>query len=163
MCRVEVYLGLGTNIGDRKANLDEALDRLDTLLGCHYSALSGFVETEPWGFFSDGKFLNAAVRYDLSVPRGTCMNAFAHEILRKCKAVEAEMGRTGKPEYDSEGKRIYRSRVIDIDILLLGDFRIDDNDLKIPHPFMRERDFVMIPLSEIVSDEAKRAFPSLFE
>ena len=46
MCRVEVYLGLGTNIGDRKANLDEALDRLDTLLGCHYSALSGFVETD---------------------------------------------------------------------------------------------------------------------
>ena len=100
MCRVEVYLGLGTNIGDRKANLDEALDRLDTLLGCHYSALSGFVETEPWGFFSDGKFLN---------------------------------------------------RIIDIDILMIGDWIIDEPDLKVPHPLMRERDFVMIPLRQIAS------------
>lgn len=151
MCRVEVYLGLGTNIGDRKANLDEALDRLDTLLGCHYSALSGFVETEPWGFVSDGKFLNAAVRYDLSVPRGTSESDFAHGILCVCKEIERAMGRTGDPEYDSCGHRIYHSRIIDIDILMIGDWIIDEPDLKVPHPLMRERDFVMIPLRQIAS------------
>lgn len=156
---VMLYLGLGSNLGDRRQNLLDAVKRLDMAFAVHYDALSDFVQTEPWGFESDDLFLNAAVRYRLSVPRGTCMNAFAHEILRKCKAVEAEMGRTGKPEYDSEGKRIYRSRVIDIDILLLGDFRIDDNDLKIPHPFMRERDFVMIPLRQIAS---RRTMDSLF-
>lgn len=156
---VMLYLGLGSNLGDRRQNLLDAVRRLDMAFAVHYDALSDFVQTEPWGFESDDLFLNAAVRYRLSVPRGTCMNVFAHEILRICKAVETEMGRTGKPEYDSEGKRIYRSRVIDIDILLLGDFRIDDNDLKIPHPFMRERDFVMIPLRQIAS---RRTMDSLF-
>lgn len=156
---VMLYLGLGSNLGDRRQNLLDAVRRLDKAFAVHYDALSDFVRTEPWGFESDDLFLNAAVRYRLSVPRGTCMNVFAHEILRICKAVETEMGRTGKPEYDSEGKRIYRSRVIDIDILLLGDFRIDDNDLKIPHPFMRERDFVMIPLRQIAS---RRTMDSLF-
>lgn len=159
---VMLYLGLGSNLGDRRHNLLEAVRCLDMAFAVNHDALSSFVETEPWGFDSDDIFLNAAVRYRLSVPRGTSMNAFAHEILRKCKSVEAEMGRTGKPEYDSDGRRIYRSRIIDIDILLLGDFRIDDSDLKIPHPLMAERDFVMIPLREIVSHRTMDSFPDIF-
>lgn len=145
-----LYLGLGSNLGDRSQNLIDAVRRLDGALGVHHDALSGFVETEPWGFESDDLFLNAAVRYSLSVPRGTDMNSLAHEILRKCKTVESEMGRTGKPEYDAEGKRIYSSRIIDIDILLLGDISLNTPDLVIPHPLMQERDFVMIPLRQIL-------------
>ena len=64
---VEVYLGLGTNLGDRKANISEALKRLDDAFGCGCSALSGFYETEPWGFESEDRFLNAAVRYDIAL------------------------------------------------------------------------------------------------
>ena len=63
------------------------------------------------------------------------------------------MGRNGSPEYDGNGVRIYRSRIIDIDILLIGDWQIDGPDLKIPHPLMTLREFVMKPLSEIISDD----------
>ena len=150
MDEVEVYLGLGTNLGDRESNLYQALKSLDKALGCHYSALSGFHETEPWGFESDERFLNAAVRYVVSVPRGTSQAAFARYVLDICKSIERSMGRTGLPEYGPDGRRIYHSRVIDIDILLISDWHIDEPDLKIPHPLMSERDFVMVPLSEIL-------------
>lgn len=146
---IEVYLGLGTDIGDRKANLLCAIDELDHSFGKHYDAVSGFMETEPWGFESDTKFLNAAVLYRI-VPRGTDMVAFGRWILGVCKEIERKMGRRGEPEYDATGKRIYRSRVIDIDILLIGNVRIDEADLKVPHPLMKEREFVMVPLSEIL-------------
>ena len=59
------------------------------------------------------------------------------------------MGRRGVPEYDAEGRRIYRDRPIDIDILLCGDERVDTPELQVPHPLMHERDFVMRPLAEI--------------
>lgn len=147
---IDLYLGLGTNLGDREGNLCSALSQLDKALGKHYDAVSDFIETQPWGFQSSDCFLNAAVKYELDVPRGTDMNAFAHGILSVCKGVERHMGRTEEPEYDAEGKRIYHSRIIDIDILLLGDERIDDDDLKIPHPLMRQRDFVMVPLNQII-------------
>ena len=148
--QIDLYLGLGSDSGDRKANLDMALDMLDMALGVHYDAVSDYVETEPWGFESPDMFLNAAVRYVLDVPRGTDTGRLAHGILDKCKAIERQMGRTGGPEYDNKGRRVYRSRIIDIDILLLGDVRIDDEDLKIPHPLMQERDFVMTPLQQIL-------------
>ena len=66
-----LYLGLGSNIGDRKGNIIEALARLDKALGCHYDAVSDLVETDPWGFEADEKFMNAVVRYIMPVPRGT--------------------------------------------------------------------------------------------
>lgn len=147
---VLLYLGLGSNLGDRKANLEEALRLLDEALGCHYEALSDFIETEPWGFVSADRFLNAAVRYRVTVPRGTSESVYSHRILAICKSIERELGRTGGPEYGIDGKRIYRSRIIDIDILLIGDWRIDDEDLKIPHPLMNERDFVRIPLMQVL-------------
>ena len=65
-----LYLGLGSNIGDRKGNIIEALARLDKALGCHYDAVSDLVETDPWGFEADEKFMNAVVRYIMPVPRG---------------------------------------------------------------------------------------------
>ncbi len=148
--KVLLYLGLGSNLGDRKANFEEALRLMDEALGCHYEALSDFIETEPWGFVSSDRFLNAAVRYRVTVPRGTSEPAYSHRILGICKNIERALGRTGGPEYGIDGKRIYRSRIIDIDILLIGDWRIDDEDLKIPHPLMNERDFVRIPLMQVL-------------
>lgn len=154
MAGVEVYLGLGSDLGDRKGNLLDAIGLLDEAFGCRFSALSGFHETEPWGFESDTIFLNVAVKYVLSVPRGTTRRDFAYWILDNCKGIERKMGRSGEPEYDAGGNRIYRSRIIDIDILMIGDWTVDEEDLKIPHPLMRKRDFVMVPLSEIISDNS---------
>ena len=82
-----LYLGLGSNIGDRKGNIIEALARLDKALGCHYDAVSDLVETDPWGFEADEKFMNAVVRYIMPVPRGTseyvgCVNAHADEARK---------------------------------------------------------------------------------
>ena len=71
-------------------------------------------------------------------------------ILACCKKVERMLGRTGEPEYDTDGNRIYRDRPIDIDILLFGDNKIDTEELMVPHKLMYERDFVMEPLKEII-------------
>ena len=70
-------------------------------------------------------------------------------LLRICKRIERAMGRREAPEYDAQGRRIYHDRPIDIDILLYGDERIDTPELQIPHPLMRQRDFIMRPLEEI--------------
>ena len=72
-------------------------------------------------------------------------------ILETCKDIERRMGRKGEPEYDEYGKRIYSSRPIDIDILLFGDHKIDCPELTVPHKLMYDRDFVMIPLKEILA------------
>ncbi len=144
-----LYLGLGSNIGDRRANLQKALDLLDEAFKTHWIALSDIIETEPWGFEADEKFLNAAVRYDMKVPRGTPLRLIAYEILNICKSIEKRMGRAETPEYDDKGNRIYHSRIIDIDILLLADINIEEENLKIPHPRMYEREFVLTTLRQI--------------
>ncbi len=145
---VSVYFSLGSNLGDRCGNILEAVrlmgERFSEMEGvnCKPAAMSSLIETEPWGFESDDKFLNAAVRFDLT--------SSPHDILRAIKSIERQLGReTTSPVYDSEGNRIYASRLIDIDILLYGDEKISTPDLIIPHPRMYERDFVLIPLREI--------------
>ena len=103
-------------------------------------ALSSIIETPSWGF--DGPdFLNCVVRYRTARRPET--------LLKICKRIERAMGRRGELEYDAEGRRIYRDRPIDIDILLCGDERVDTPELQIPHPLMHEREFVMRPLAEI--------------
>ena len=146
-----VYLSLGTNIGNKEKQMNEAIERIETQIGDVVSR-STFYVTEPWGFESSERFLNAAVKYVLSVPRGTSQSAFSRHILDICKSVERTMGRTGLPEYTPDGRRVYHSRIIDIDILLIGDWHVNETDLKIPHPLMWERDFVMVPLSEILQE-----------
>ena len=140
MKQQDVYFSLGSNQGDRQARIEEALRRLDKALGRPYEALSSIIETPAWGF--DGPpFLNCVVRYRSARRPET--------LLHICKRIERAMGRRGVPEYDAEGRRIYRDRPIDIDILLYGDMTVDTPDLKIPHPLMRQRDFIMRPLAEI--------------
>ena len=140
MKSVPVYFSLGTNQGDRRANIDEALRRLDKAVGRPYEALSSIIENKAWGF--DGAdFLNCVVRYRTARRPET--------LLRICKRIERAMGRRETLEYDAQGRRIYHDRPIDIDILLYGDERVDTPELQIPHPLMRQRDFIMRPLGEI--------------
>ena len=97
---------------------------------------SSFIETEPWGFESDNRFLNAVIIVETEhTPR---------EVLTLTQQIEREMGRTRKS--DSAG---YADRPMDIDILIYDDLEINEPDLKIPHPLMHEREFVMIPLREV--------------
>lgn len=130
------YLSLGTNLGDKRKNIAEAIKNIGELVG-DVVRQSALYETEPWGFRSDNRFVNAAVCVDTQLsPR---------RLLEVTQRIEREMGRTLK----SDGGE-YHDRIIDIDILLYGDLHIDEPDLKIPHPLMHERDFVMTPLNEIM-------------
>jgi 2-amino-4-hydroxy-6-hydroxymethyldihydropteridine diphosphokinase len=146
---VDLYLSLGSNQGDRAGNIEKALSLLNIELKTPYKALSSLIETEPWGFESDEMFINAAVLYQLHLPKGYNPEAEGLMILEICKDIERRLGRTGGPVYDEMGERVYSSRPIDIDILLFGDNEIDCPELTVPHKLMHERDFVMIPLNEI--------------
>lgn len=130
-----VYLGLGSNMGDRRSLLLKACEAIDRRVG-HVQRCSSFIETEPWGFVSAHPFLNAVVcvQTDLS----------PHAVLRVTQSIERSLGRTQKSVDGS-----YHDRPIDIDILLYDDLVVDEPDLKIPHPLMHQRDFVMQPLNEI--------------
>lgn len=130
------FLSLGTNIGDKRHNLDEAVRLLGERVGS-VVAVSSYHETEPWGFVSDNIFLNACVKLHTVLS--------SHELLHVTQQIERDLGRMQK----SHG-HVYHDRVIDIDILLYGDIVVDDDDLKIPHPLMLQRDFVMNPLKEIL-------------
>ena len=147
--KVELYLSLGSNQGDRRKNISDALSLLNIELGTPYKAVSSFIETDPWGFDSDENFINAAVLYELELKRGYNPEAEGLMILEICKDIERRLGRTGQPQFDSTGNRIYTSRPIDIDILLFGDNSIDCEELTVPHKLMYEREFVMNPLKEI--------------
>lgn len=131
-----VYLGLGSNLGNRKAILNDAIALINERVG-EVVRQSSFLETEPWGFESPNQFLNACL----------CVNTelAPRQLLETTQAVEKEMGRAHKTV-----NRKYQDRIIDIDILMIDDLKIDEPDLKVPHPLMEERDFVMIPLKEIM-------------
>ena len=131
-----VYLGLGTNLGDKRKNLNDAIRMLENLVG-EVEKVSSVIETEPEGFKSDNMFLNAVVKVR------TALSPF--EILDITQDVEKSLGRKEK---SSNG--IYHDRVIDIDILLYDDINISTPRLVIPHPRMTQREFVMTPLAEIL-------------
>lgn len=131
-----VYLGLGSNLGNRKENIDEAMRMIGEEVGI-VERRSSNIETEPWGFSSSNRFVNAAVR---------CLTALSpRELLMATQAIERKMGRTGKSK---DGQ--YHDRIIDIDILMYDDITVNEADLKIPHPLMAEREFVLKPLKEIM-------------
>jgi len=160
MEKVDLYLSLGSNQGDREWNIETALSLLNIELKTPYKAVSSLLETEPWGFESEEKFLNAAVHYELELPKGYNAEAEGLMILAICKDIERKLGRTTGVEFDEEGNRIYRSRPIDIDILLFGDNKIECEELTVPHKLMYERDFVMVPLREIAGQAGDDISPS---
>jgi 2-amino-4-hydroxy-6-hydroxymethyldihydropteridine diphosphokinase len=149
--KVDLYLSLGSNQGDRRKNIDDAISLLNIELGTPYKRISSLLETKPWGFDSEEMFLNAAVMYELDLPKGYNPEAEGLLILEICKSIERRLGRKGDPQYDESGDRIYTDRPIDIDILLFGDNKIDCEELTVPHKLMWEREFVMVPLKEIAT------------
>ena len=147
--KVGLYLSLGSNQGDRRKNIEDALSILNIELGTSYKAVSSLIETEPWGFESENKFVNAVALYELDMNNGYNPEAEGLMLLEICKSVERRLGRREVSQYDERGERIYTDRPIDIDILLFGDNKIDCKELTVPHKLMYERDFVMVPLKEI--------------
>ena len=132
----KVYFSLGSNLGDKAGNIREAINRIGELIG-EVDRQSTLLITEPWGFESDNSFVNAAVR---------CITTLSpFEILHLTQDIERAMGRTVK---SSDGQ--YHDRIIDLDILMYDDIHITTPELTLPHPLIKERDFVMIPLSEIL-------------
>ena len=136
MTKHQVYLSLGSNLGDRQALLLRAIDLIAERVGM-VTRQSSFIETEPWGFQSEHRFMNAAILCETDkTPR---------EVLQLTQQIEKEMGRKKKTSH------CYSDRCIDIDILLYDDLTVHEPDLKIPHPLMHQRDFVMIPLKQITN------------
>jgi 2-amino-4-hydroxy-6-hydroxymethyldihydropteridine diphosphokinase len=145
----KVYLGLGSNLGDREENMRKAIQLIGERVG-KVTKQSSFIETAPWGYESENRFLNAVVLCETSKkPR---------EVLLLTQQIERDLGRKTKRHFKkndvgstSVETESYSDRPIDIDILLYDDLTVDEPDLQIPHPLMQERDFVMIPLKELTN------------
>ena len=141
------YLGLGSNLGDREANIRKAISLIGKKVGLVLRQ-SSLIETEPWGFESSNKFLNAVILCETPLtPR---------QLLKVTQSIERQLGRRKKSPASrlpspSSSPVSYSDRPIDIDILLYDDLTVNEPDLKIPHPLMQQRDFVMIPLQEILT------------
>lgn len=155
-----VYLSLGTNLGDKEKNLLCAIEEIEKRIG-PVKAQSAFLLTEPWGFESENTFLNAAVKVETELA--------PLDVLHKTQEIERLLGRTHKSK-----NKVYHDRIIDIDLLLYyinegnedeeclqlrnnygtateEGIHISTPELTLPHPLMYERDFVLIPLSEILN------------
>jgi 2-amino-4-hydroxy-6-hydroxymethyldihydropteridine diphosphokinase len=135
----KLYLGLGSNLGDREANIRRALTLIDERLGSVYR-VSSFIETEPIGFCSNHRFINAVCLVHTMMSPISC--------LRETQKIEQELGRIQK-SICTDGTLQHFDRTIDIDLLIYDDLIINTPKLTLPHPRMKERDFVMIPLKEI--------------
>ena len=132
----KVYLSLGTNLGNRKRNICEAIDKIGEQIGV-VERQSALYETKPWGYSSPNDYINACV---------LVLTAMApRQVLEATQRIEQEIGRTLK---SVNGE--YHDRIIDIDILMIDDLVINEPDFKVPHPLMEERDFVKTPLKEIL-------------
>jgi 2-amino-4-hydroxy-6-hydroxymethyldihydropteridine diphosphokinase len=128
---VIAYIGLGANLGDREAAIRAAAE----LIGV--DRLSSIIETEPWGYEDQPRFLNAVAELDTELP--------PRLLLELLLEVERLLGR------ERSGPR-YGPRTIDLDLLLYGDERIDEPGLEVPHPRLHERRFVLEPLAELAPD-----------
>lgn len=126
------YIALGSNLGDRKANLDRALDELKKA-GIKVAAVSKYLESEPYGVTDQPKFINGVARVETNLP--------PEELLETMLNIENKMGRVRL--------RHWGERNIDLDLLLYDDVKMQTEKLTLPHPDMQNRDFVMKPLSEV--------------
>jgi len=134
-----LYLALGTNLGDKKQNLQHALEFINQCVG-QVCRTSTFLETEPWGFDSPNSFLNAVCMVHTTLSPQDCLN--------QTQEIERKMGRTVKSTLGH-----YHDRTIDLDLLLYDDLTLNTPRLTLPHPLMMQREFVTIPLSEVMPQE----------
>jgi 2-amino-4-hydroxy-6-hydroxymethyldihydropteridine diphosphokinase len=132
---IKIFLLLGSNLGMREKFLEEAENKIEQTIGAGIKKSSVY-ETEPWGNQNQPNFLNRVLQVQI--------NLTPQELLKQILQIENEMGRvrTGK----------WQERKIDIDILFFGDKIIDSNELKIPHPVLHQRKFVLIPMAELEAD-----------
>lgn len=131
------YLGLGTNLGDKVLNLDKAIQHIALEVGV-LLGVSSFYRTEPWGFDSENDFLNAVVMIETDLT--------PLDLLAKTQKIEKKIGRLKKT------KNGYSDRLIDIDILLYDNQKINLPQLTIPHKLLHKRDFVLIPMAELAPE-----------
>ena len=133
MNEVIAYLGLGTNLGDRWANLHEALRLLEVCPGLSLARCSQVYETEPWGVTGQPRFLNCVAEVEASLE--------PEPLLARCKEIEEHIGRVPGPRWGP--------RLIDVDILIYGTQVVELPDLEIPHPRLHLRAFALVPLAEL--------------
>lgn len=133
-----LYLSLGTNLGNRQDNLDSAIMLIAQEIGT-IAAASDVIETQPWGFMSNNAFLNMAVKVHTELD--------ALSVLHATQDIERRLGRTQKSV-----NGVYHDRIIDIDLLLYDDVRMETKELTLPHPHMWEREFVKVPLLQIAPE-----------
>lgn len=132
---VRVYIGIGSNLGDKRKNIEKALNQLKKAEGFKVKRISSFYGTDPVGGPPQGKFLNGVIKAETKLS--------PYHLLKELKAVEKYLGRL---------KTVRNGpRIIDLDILLYGDKKIKTKRLTIPHPRMGSREFVLRPLKEIIS------------
>lgn len=129
-----LYLGIGSNLGQREKYIEKALSLVNERLG-NVLCKSSLYETDPWKFESKNKFLNSCAGVETTFSPRDCLLCL--------KDIERFLGRSKSVH------NVYTDRVIDLDILLYDDLVIDEDDLKIPHPYIQNRYFVLKPLSEI--------------
>lgn len=133
-----VFLSIGSNLGDRLSNIQQAVATLSMSDRINIVKTSSFYETEPWGNKNQEWFINAAVAIDTDYS--------PYELLEYCQNIEAQLGRVRK-----ENEK-WSQRAIDIDILMYDDLVISSENLIVPHPFMHHRAFVLVPMLEVKSD-----------
>ena len=133
---MKAVLGLGTNMGKRLENLENALNSIALLPQTKIIKTSSVYETEPWGYTEQARFLNCAVLVETDLT--------PHALLGACLGIEAALGRVRKLRNGP--------RIIDIDLLLYEDFELESEELTVPHPFILQRDFVLVPLHDLFPD-----------
>ena len=127
------FIGIGSNLGDRRKNCAEAVERLKRIQGCEFIGCSRWYLTSPVGMEDQNWFVNGVACLDAEIS--------ARELLGRLLSIEAGMGRVRTEKWGP--------RVIDLDLLLYGMDIVDESDLKIPHPYMHLRRFVLAPLAEV--------------
>ena len=131
------FIGIGTNMGDRALNIRNAVNSLKLLPNTSVEAVSNIYETEPWGFKEQSNFLNGVIKLSTELsPRA---------LLGALLGIEAAFGRVREIKNGP--------RVLDLDLLIYDDVTINTTELTLPHPFILEREFVLKPLIELISDE----------
>ena len=130
----EAYISIGSNMGNKKENLEKAISELTQVKDTFVTKKSEIIETEPFGYKEQDDFLNACVGIKTLLP--------ARELLKELLAIEKRMGR--------ERKIKWGPRIIDLDIIFYGKEVIEEDDLIVPHPYMEYREFVLKPLEEII-------------
>jgi 2-amino-4-hydroxy-6-hydroxymethyldihydropteridine diphosphokinase len=133
--KFEVFIGLGSNLGDKKLNLETARTYISQEIG-EINLISSLYETEPWGDKNQDNFYNQVIKIETEI--------FPLALLEKCLAIEIKMGRVRIQKW--------AARIIDIDILAITGIQLRTDNLTIPHPYLSTRKFVIMPWAEIAPD-----------